>query len=583
VYKLLDKVLARITMGNLPRAVVALAKRRPIGTVRLLFKDLNTSCGKKRLPHRYRRVNRIPYPAASQPCLLDRDFCWNVQRRTHSSVPEDPEQKQHQPDYWTNDGVIEGVWMFSRHGDRTPSRPLSPEHRRAEEAAFWITKLPQPDSASAFEAYSKYFPVEKLKGSGCKDTFIDVARNPFGFLTSKGLQQLSENGHRFFNRYNNHAYHLPECKQWRSAKEFLTVWDVQVYSTNYLRTIMSVQSFLDGMFGTHCYDPGLHQQDRIYDPAIMKEFRIPCVRTDYTDSVNGPLVKIKVRDLRNDPLNAFDRNPDLIADLVSEVMMSEDFFQRDGKAAPLAARLANILPGLVRRQQGDSSDFSTRAPSGINWVEAADHFVCRTAHDMKLARFSDFESDDRVEQTLEAMSHPTLAHLSWRFRKWYQHDRLLAVIAAPLLREIADQILQTPSLAVHERRPFVIYSCHDITILGLLYGIGADFLAIGSTESTNVNDTSGDDTGSWRFWPPYGSNLVFELVRVREGPPGPDSHVVRVLLNGKPVRSAKVNTTTKPDSADGPEGMLLVDDFEWIVSKLEEAGGHEYASILTRT
>ncbi len=52
-----------------------------------------------------------------------------------------------------------------------------------------------------------------------------------------------------------------------------------------------------------------------------------------------------------------------------------------------------------------------------------------------------------------------------------------------------------------QQRPFVIYSCHDVTILGILYALGAEFLA--------------DDDGSdWRYWPPYGSSLVFELVRI---------------------------------------------------------------------
>ena len=78
------------------------------------------------------------------------------------------------------------------------------------------------------------------------------------------------------------------------------------------------------------------------------------------------------------------------------------------------------------------------------------------------------------------------------------------MIAAPPLREIADQILKTPELSSRERRPLVIYSCHDITILGLLYGVGADFLAVDETDH-------GDSAGNWRWWPPYASNLVFEV------------------------------------------------------------------------
>jgi Histidine phosphatase superfamily (branch 2) len=444
------------------------------------------------------------------------DFCWNIPQRRLFSVPISSSQSLPAKDYWTNDGTIEGVWIFSRHGDRTPSRPLSPKHRRDEEAAFWVTKLPIPDSATLFESFSRYFPVtiplnlyntdSPIRSNGAIDntnssvaehTFIDVARNPFGFLTSKGVQQLASNGQRFFNRYNNHAHHLPGCQQWKSPQDFLDTWNVQIYSTNYLRTIMSVQSFLDGMFGTQCYDP-CFIQDRKYDTSIQKETRIPSLSSlRRNESDVPPLATIQVRDLRNDPLNAFDRNPGLISELVSEVMMSQDFQLRDGKAASLAARLANILPGLVRHPKpgGSNTDYTSRAPSGINWVEAADHFVCRTAHNLTLTKFSDFESDE-YEQTLQAMSYPTLAHLSWRFRKWYQHERLLAVIAAPPLREIANQMVRTPHLSMIERHPFVIYSCHDITILGLLYAIGADFLAIDGNNN-DVHHTSGDDAGRY--------------------------------------------------------------------------------------
>jgi hypothetical protein len=73
---------------------------------------------------------------------------------------------------------------------------------------------------------------------------------------------------------------------------------------------------------------------------------------------------------------------------------------------------------------------------------------------------------------------------------------------------------------------------------------------------------------------------VFELVRVRDGPPGPDSHVVRVLLDGVPVRSAKLNLSTTNVSNGGPEGMFFVKDFEQLVTNLEDAGGHDYASLL---
>jgi len=338
-----------------------------------------------------------------------------------------------------------------------------------------------------------------------------------------------------------------------------------VYSTNYLRTVLSAQSFLDGLLGTNCFLPNT---TRDYDPTLSVESPVP----DHSwlpDDRQEELVPVQVRDLSQDPLNAFDRNPDLIADLVSEVMLSDKFLQRDAAAAPLAARLANILPGLVRPFR---TDFSKRSPSGINWVEAADHFVCRNAHKLDLSKFTDFEHDDRVEETLASLSHQTQTHLAWRFRQWYQNERLLAAIAAPPLREIANQLQATTELTTVDKRPFTVYSCHDITILGVLYGIMADFLA--------------DEASSeWRFWPKYGSHLVFELVRIKDGPAREDSHVVRVLLNGKPVLSANHKSHTKTNEAyigRGPEKLLRVDDFLKVVQDLEDAGGHDYDTLLSR-
>ena len=45
---------------------------------------------------------------------------------------------------------------------------------------------------------------------------------------------------------------------------------------------------------------------------------------------------------------------------------------------------------------------------------------------------------------------------------WYENKRLLAAIAAPPLREISNQLQDTAQLELGEKRPFVIYSCHDI-------------------------------------------------------------------------------------------------------------------------
>ena len=129
---------------------------------------------------------------------------------------------------------------------------------------------------------------------------------------------------------------------------------------------MSVQSFLDGLLGTNCYRRLQEdtENDPTYEPTeqSMADMRVPSHSSTQDLSKKDALVNIQVRGRHQDTLNAFDRNPELMADLVAEVISSPEFQQRDGAAAPLAARLANILPGLGRKKK-NTTGFNA-APSG---------------------------------------------------------------------------------------------------------------------------------------------------------------------------------------------------------------------------
>jgi hypothetical protein len=295
-------------------------------------------------------------------------------------------------DWEKNSGIIEGVWVFVRHGDRAPSRPLSPPQKVAEESEFWRRKLPRPDSVAAFQEFSRYFPPDIHESNNGE--FLDAKRAPFGFLTHTGVIQTHELGYRLYNRYNRHGYHQrPESddnveghekdpkkkRNIRSGYDFLEAWDMKVYSTNYLRTIMSAQSFLDGLLGTQCYasigelirrnSAGNDIEWDVYQESLRVpnhgSFTQPSYHEVGDDGDNQALVKVQVRGPDEDTLNAFDRAPDLMAELVSEVISSAEFQERDGAAAPSAARLANILPGLARKRN-NTTGFNA-APSGINW------------------------------------------------------------------------------------------------------------------------------------------------------------------------------------------------------------------------
>jgi Histidine phosphatase superfamily (branch 2) len=541
-------------------------------------------------------------------------------------------------------GTIIGAWVFCRHGDRTPSRPLCPVHRQDDEAHFWLTKLPWPSTAYVYSEFCNSFPplIDDPTGH-----FLDVHRNPYGFVTHKGLLQMHENGRKLRERYDpsvNDDTSINNLQRGQISKkdqQFLKQWRIAAYSTNYLRTVLSMQSLLDGLLHTQLYNPDRTRDDVDYTNMRPEEWPVPdhnFVRTtpydtdsdedkehdessaddeygrnpwepSYKDNLTHnpqrrkpkrkPKVFVRVRDQSCDNLNAFDRNPDLMRNLVGDVMESKSFKQEDGEAATVAARLANILPGLARKGR---KDFSARTPSGINWVEAADHFVCRTSHDLKLSKFSDFEHDDNVEQLLSAMTYKALGHLAWRFRQWYQNPPLLAAIAAPPLREIAQQSARLVRSSSERGRHglqdskanfLCLYSCHDVTLLALLYALGADFLA--------------DDTSAvWReYWPEYASTLVLELVRLDDDSdnnsqddtdPDAPQHIMRVMINGKVVTSTnfliskfeREKMSSTPDMehilprpaeplGQGPYNLLTIQDFWNMITTLESMGEYDFS------
>ena len=431
---------------------------------------------------------------------------------------------------------VQAVWVFHRHGDRTPARSLVPDHMYEEEASFWQTKI--PPQRSYHDAFNCNFPTI---GKQTED-FIDAQgdREPYGFLTYRGMDQMRLVGQRLAHRYQTAG---------KSDIPFWEDWDVHAYSTDYLRTVKSVQCFLDGLLlvnKLHNNDNHADKSNRWLQRTSFENMSVEDYRDNHINhDVKDANIQVEIRDRNIDTLNAFDRDPDLMKQLVTEVVETEHFLKGDLKAASLAARLANYLPGLTKRSKYGG-------PSGINWIHAADHFVCRSSHGLNFSAFtsSDLPTNQDSHQgdpefLLEAMSHQTVAHLAWRFHQWYNSLPLLAEIAAPPLREIERLIQATPSLGVERRKPFIIYSCHDVTILSLLYAIGASFLK---------------EQQSAPYWPTYASTLIFELIRTSNPK---EMFRIRILLNGKPISIQNQSTENQQQTS------VSLSEFSQIISDLE--------------
>jgi len=423
-----------------------------------------------------------------------------------------------------------GIWIFHRHGDRTPGRPLVAEGCIAQESALWKTKIP-PLDRTHYDLLSKKFPAKiHPNNNGGKFLDADAGREPYGFLTWKGMQQLYETGQKISQRYDI----------------FGDQWHIQAFSTNYLRTVKSIQCLLDGMFSSLAQ----HHESKY-------EKRDP---DSYIKSSSDPSVDIIVRDVKEETLNTFDTSPILMKSLVKNIIETPNFIIHDTKASFLAARLSNYIPALIKLRSPYGG------PSGINWIHAVDHFICRKSHGIPLTRFlsSNFEEDPEAEQTLQAMKHATISHLASRFRSWYQSPPLLAAMVGPALSEVNFQMNQTINAPDSARKPFNIYSCHDVTILALLYGIGAEHLAtpselqsIGAKDSTNEKRL--------RYWPGYASTLILELVKVE--PMGREEEfLVKFRLDDKKIRTVAA-LRIKQD--------MRLSDFDELVYRINEVYPHQ--------
>ncbi|CAM9808332.1 unnamed protein product, partial [Ectocarpus sp. 13 AM-2016] len=164
------------------------------------------------------------------------------------------------------EGLV-SLLVFHRHGDRSPLRGHTPDEElalptaaasaapakahggsavgtgdgggseRAGQVAaparsaenFWRGQLVPPEVVRRLD---ELYPVKRSPGEAVPPDEARLLIAPFGCLTSLGLQQLRDRGEKFRQLYS--------CDDIDNAK-------LEVFSTNYRRTQLSAQGFLDGL------------------------------------------------------------------------------------------------------------------------------------------------------------------------------------------------------------------------------------------------------------------------------------------------------------------------------------------------
>ncbi|RLN49456.1 hypothetical protein BBJ29_000140 [Phytophthora kernoviae] len=212
--------------------------------------------------------------------------------------------------------------VVHRHGDRTPLlnvfRGSVNARAEKEEALMWGRQLPEAEELAQLR---DKFSIQL--GGKAQSSF---QQRPFGYLTSRGFQQMKLRGDRLRGFCKKEVFNLAE----------LTSNEVQIFSNAYTRTQLSVQSLLSGLLQDQ-------PQMRPYVSVLPPE----------TDIINTYAAFPEIMEMKKD----LERD-------------NAEFAAREHEMAPCKQELMRLLPAIN----------SGQVP--FTWMTAADYFVCRRSHNV---------------------------------------------------------------------------------------------------------------------------------------------------------------------------------------------------------
>ena len=200
-------------------------------------------------------------------------------------------------------------------------------------------------------------------------------------------------------------------------------------STNYLRTQNSAQHLLNGL------------------------------------EIEG-VVPVNVRLTRDCSLSFYDQNPSRASKLIALTQATPDFKQQEITMKKVVAEMTREFPLLQK------------ANKGFDWLSAFDYFVCREAHGIPLL------------ESMRPLSEAVKTYVSSRYGYYLRHKDHIALLAAPMLRDVLEAIKRSFSNHRTVTHDVTVYSCHDINLLGLLYALGSPLTSTEGLPQPQLNNYS---------------------------------------------------------------------------------------------
>ncbi|ETK80546.1 hypothetical protein F441_16191 [Phytophthora nicotianae CJ01A1] len=210
--------------------------------------------------------------------------------------------------------------VVHRHGDRTPLINIFKGSANAraeeEEVLLWGRQLPAVTELAQLRS--------KFSVHQGGETQTSFQQRPFGYLTRRGIEQMTKRGDRLREL----------CKKEELQLDEVSPEQVQIISNAYTRTQLSVQALLTGM---------LKDQPQLSPP-------------------------VRVLPPEKDIINTYSIFPEIMqmkADLEKD---NAEFAAREYEMAPIKQELMRLFPAVD----------SGQVP--FTWLTAADYFVCRRSH-----------------------------------------------------------------------------------------------------------------------------------------------------------------------------------------------------------
>lgn len=422
-----------------------------------------------------------------------------------SSLPRFPRES---PDAPSKKVTLRSVQIIHRHGDRTPITPMKNE-------TFWGSILP---SRAQKEGIAKGTKLTHDENSRAGANHAAGGKGVFGQLSQLGLLQMVDLGNRLREELHldvaegndDDIHHEDEHgnKHIYGGKLFhekapLHPQRIKVTSTNFPRTIQSVQGLLVGLFpdGTeddhHVYIDVRKTNEMIPDPQPRRTQE----QIDLEKLLAArPHLAQKEEEMRGLAVRATDAIRHTLGDDYEKFIFG------------------------VGEENGDSkSGGSAHQTKPLPWSQLAEITTCLKARDML--------PDEITDADQEAIS----GHAAWRWFENLRNPRLARLAMYEMVQDMVNGLHRSkncPRKGTNDDEPLLhVFSAHDSTLMGLICAFHLE------------NPSQ---------WPHYASYIKVELIEVEEvdGDKPRREYFVRFSLNGEVLRSAWSRDKESGDLSD---------------------------------